>query len=148
MLRVWAAFDALYLAYYLARMITVGKVPFVSTLKGAQAVSNSFGSALPLAVSALSVGLILSMFWSAYGLWRARRFGQLLVYGQLPLRLLLAMPSVFFIPWLLQSFSRRQGAVAFIVLVIGTEGWKLVTVNRAYRHHDYPLKPRPDRGAA
>lgn len=148
MLRIWAALDGLFLAYYLVTTVMAEKIPFASYLLGAWTASVRYGSALPLAVGELTSVLVLSMFWSSYALWRGRRFGRPLVYAQLPFRLFLVVPSVFFLPWLFLPFQHSLDApIVLIVLILVTEALKLLTVGRAYGRRSDLLKPPPSGGA-
>lgn len=133
MLRLWGTLDLVFFVYYVAATVVAGKIPFLSGIQAARMSAKSDGSETPLILAVLGAALIVSTLWSGYALWTKRRVGRILVYGQLPLRLLLTMPSMFFIPWLMAMLPPRPALMALTALVIVTEGWKLVTVNRAYR---------------
>lgn len=118
MLRVWGLLDLLYFAYYVAGELSLGRIPFLSEIRAPQVMAGTWESAVPPVVVVVSALLLLSLLASGYALLLRRPYGRFLVYGQLPLRLLL------------------------VVLVLCTEAWKVFSVRRGSRHSG------PSRGGA
>jgi len=134
MLRVWGLLDLLYFAYYVTAELSLGRIPFLTDFQASQAMAGTWRSAVPPVVTALSVLFVLSLLASGYALLLCRRYGRFLVYGQLPFRLLLVMPSVFFLPWLVRPLPPESAFVLLVVLVLCTEAWKAFSVYRGYRY--------------
>lgn len=146
MLKLWGVMDFLYLASFVITAIGVGRIPFISDLQGSQMLANNYGNVMPIAVASLSLLLMVSLVGSGYTLFFGKRFGKWLVYGQFPFRLILVMPSFFFIPWMLRPLQAPYGLIVVILLVTGTEVWKLLSVKRAYTQHNQSLQPTAESG--
>ncbi|RQZ58172.1 hypothetical protein [Burkholderia sp. Bp9004] len=126
----WAAMDLLYLARYLWLNVVEGKIPFVADILRLQNLEQPTWYA-PLTTS-LSLGLTCFIAVTAYlfltNSWAARP----MAYVQIPFRLLLAVPSLSFIPWLLNLFGSHS-LVLNIALLIASESVKVLTLYRSGR---------------
>lgn len=147
MLKVWGTLDILYIAIYMLAAIAGGKVPFFSHLQASHLFVKSYGNSIPMVMTGLSLILVMSIAGSGYALSTGRRIGRLLVYWQFPFRLLLVMPSVFFLPMLCRPLRKVYGVIALMLLALGTEVWKLISVRRAYMQPHQSLKATPASGA-
>ncbi|MDN7875176.1 hypothetical protein QZM69_07075 [Burkholderia aenigmatica] len=123
--------DLLYLARYLWLNVVEGKIPFVADILRLQNLEQPTWYA-PLTTS-LSLGLTCFIAVTAYlfltNSWAARP----MAYVQIPFRLLLAVPSLSFIPWLLNLFGLHS-LVLNIAFLIVSESVKVFSLYCSGRH--------------
>jgi len=81
------------------------------------AIQQRHGSVLPLLVSILDVTLMLSMLVSGILLVKRSRLGRYVVIAQLPFRILLVMPSVFFLEHM--GWTGFSPAVLMVLMALG-----------------------------
>lgn len=115
----WGIMDALYLAHYLWANITRQRLPFISdVLDFTHHYAEQGGGIWLVVIFILSMITTLSLVLSAILLLmgRTKVFG--LIVLQTPLRLLLVIPSITFLPWLFATFSHRGIAVAISLLIL------------------------------
>jgi hypothetical protein len=140
MLKFWGSLDFLYLIYYTLGSVIARKSPLLGDVQHSVNLSDRMDMGLPIILTIVSLLLIVSMVVSCYSLLKGIRYGRMIVYGQLPFRLILVMPSIFFIPLLLKPFVKPLVAphphvtiAILMLLVVSTEGWKVITVRSAYK---------------
>lgn len=115
----WGALDALYMLNYVAKSVLQDRLPFFSDALSALRIIDDHGS---YAAVFITLGWCLQLSIAASGilLLRRNRWGERLVWLQLPFRLLLFVPSasVLFY-YMAPHFS--QGSVVGIALVVASE---------------------------
>ncbi|MDN7874660.1 hypothetical protein [Burkholderia aenigmatica] len=128
----WGGLDLFYLIRYVWINVADGRMPIVADLQAfSQLDQPHWFAGLWLG---LSVMLTLSIVVSAFLFLRGNAAARRLAYAQEPLRLLLAVPSLSFIPWLLTHFGITS-LVLSITLLLGSEALKIISLymTRRYR---------------
>ncbi|MEJ6327921.1 hypothetical protein Q2B95_04570 [Stenotrophomonas maltophilia] len=126
-LMLWGWMDIIGLASMVGANVYQGRVPFLSDISDAIKAQQMYGSAFPVIVSAVSVALLASFVASGYLLIKGRNAGRHLAFIQSPFRIILFMPSLFFLEYT-GVFSQYPWAlVAALVL---TELAKLWSIRR------------------
>lgn len=101
---LWGCMDAAQILIYIVSALRQGRIPYLHDMSGSVAVLDSHGWTA-LMVLAPSWVLQASLFAScALLLWRSR-LGVYLAYVQIPLRLMLLMPSVPFALMLVRNLD-------------------------------------------
>lgn len=109
----WGVLDLFYVGRFLYVGYSQDKVPLYTDLQSFILLSAEQSNA-SLLMFALSVLLNLSIVLSAVLLLCRHRSARYLVYAQTPLRVALAVPSLSFLPWLIQA-----GEINAIALLAG-----------------------------
>ncbi|HEM7878508.1 TPA: hypothetical protein U2L31_004926 [Burkholderia contaminans] len=124
----WGGLDLLYLIRYVWINVADGRIPIVSDLQAFSQLDQ------PHWFVGLSILLLLSIVASAFLFLLGRTAARRLAYVQEPLRLLLAVPSLSFIPWLLTHFGITS-LVLSITLLLCSEASKIISLymTRRYR---------------
>ncbi|MCY1439567.1 hypothetical protein D9M71_558100 [compost metagenome] len=122
----WGGMDLFYVARYCYLNFASGRVPFYSDIQSFVPLSAEHGV---VSVLFLSLGSILniSIFFSVYLFIRGSSRAPSLAYAQIPLRLILAVPSLSFVLW----FSKVVGvtsAVLMFGLLLFSELLKFVSI--------------------
>lgn len=123
----WAAMDLLYLCRYLWSSISRGEIPLYGDFLSFQQLQLSEPGWYAAPLFGLSVLLILSIAVSAGLFLTGSRFARPVAYVQTPLRLLMVVPSLSFLPWLLQWVGRSD-VLLNALLLLGSETLKVVTL--------------------
>jgi len=131
----WGAMDILYLAIYIGQNIIQRRIPFLADINNFRALYSEHGEGVWLmVVFILSMILTLSIVFSAALLLVAWGKVCYLVAAQTPLRLLLVVPSLSFLPWLVQYIHSGGVAVALILLLM-SEALKVGSLMVAKKHN-------------
>lgn len=113
----WGVLDVFYIVRFIWLNVEQGRIPLIDDIA-------SFSQLLPqqgmsaLVMFTLSLLLTISIIFSAVLLlvgWGRVRF---LVFAQIPLRLLLVVPSLSFAPWLLKQLHANGILLLIAVLII------------------------------
>ncbi len=113
----WGVLDVFYIVRFIWLNVEQGRIPLIDDIA-------SFSQLLPqqgmsaLVMFTLSLLLTISIIFSAVLLlvgWGKVRF---LVFAQIPLRLLLVVPSLSFAPWLLKQLHANGILLLITVLII------------------------------
>gem|GEM_PF-1269044 len=112
----WATMDAVQIAFYALSALQRGRIPYVDDAHGSLAVLQSHGYATLLTLVP-SWMLQASLIASAVLLLRHSRYGVLLAYAQIPLRLMFLVPSVPFALSALQGLT--MGPTASVLMAVG-----------------------------
>ena len=124
-LTIWGLLDLSFIGWVVGGSLLAGRVPIYSNLLRASEIAISFENSFPVVVTALSIILYVSIMVSGTLLYRRKPLGAMLAYAQLPFRVALSVPSLFFIPWLLAPLPLQFTVAGGIVLMIGSELFKL-----------------------
>ena len=124
-LMIWGLLDLGFFGWFVGTSLLAGHVPIYSNLRSAEEAATSFGSLFPIAVTALSTILYVSVLVSGTLLCLRKDFGVVLAYAQFPFRLAFVVPSLFFIPWLVAPLPHRIAVAVSIVMIVGSELFKL-----------------------
>ncbi|KVF71624.1 hypothetical protein WS75_20925 [Burkholderia sp. FL-7-2-10-S1-D7] len=128
----WGLLDLFYLVHFVWINVANGRIPIVTDLQVlGQSEQPPWFVVLWMGLSLL---LLLSIVASAFLFLLRRPAARRLAYAQEPLRLLLAVPSLSFIPWLLTHFGITS-LVLNITLLLGSEALKIISLyaTRRYR---------------
>ncbi|KAF1040084.1 MAG: hypothetical protein GAK33_01084 [Burkholderia lata] len=123
----WGGLDLLYLIRYVWINVADGRIPIVADLQAFSQLDQ------PHWFAGLSLLLLLSIVASACLFLLGRTAARRLAYVQEPLRLLLAVPSLSFIPWLLTHFGITS-LVLSITLLLGSEALKIISLHMTRRY--------------
>ena len=112
----WGAMDLFYIARFCYLSFSNGRIPFYSDIQSLSLLSAEHGL---VSVLFLLLGLVLSisMFFSAYLFFRGSSLAPLLAYAQIPLRLILAVPSLSFVLWLSKVVGVTSAVLMFLLLL-------------------------------
>ncbi|QVM90947.1 hypothetical protein JYG34_23575 [Pseudomonas entomophila] len=122
----WGAFDALLLADYLLKVISTGRVPFLSDLLRLPAIMSDHGLSTAL-LMALRTGFLLSLVVSCVLFFAQHASVKWLVALQLPLRLLFFIPSISLL-YLYAGFSASANPTRALLTVLACELLKIGTL--------------------
>ncbi|MHC9011083.1 hypothetical protein ACYX79_05575 [Stenotrophomonas rhizophila] len=127
----WATMDAVQIAFYALSALQRGRIPYVDDAHGSLAVLQSHGYATLLTLVP-SWMLQASLIASAVLLLRHSRYGVLLAYAQIPLRLVFLVPSVPFALSALQGLTMAPTASMLMAvgLMLVIELLKMGTLRR------------------
>ncbi|MBM3072596.1 hypothetical protein HV346_13490 [Enterobacter sp. RHBSTW-00994] len=115
----WGGMDALYIAHYFWYKIAQKQVPFVDDILNFTNIYSDHGSSyLLVTIFVLSMLTTLSIVFSALLLFLCWDRVFCVVVAQTPLRLLLVIPSVTFLPWLVKSIAPGEIVVAIVLLLL------------------------------
>lgn len=115
----WGTLDVLYLLNYAMKSILQDRLPFYSDALSALKIFDDHGSYSAVFI-ALGWGLQLSLVASGILLLRRHKWGQRLVWLQLPFRLLLFVPSASVLFYYTAPHF-LMGSTVFIALVVAAE---------------------------
>lgn len=122
---IWGLLDLSFFGWFVGTSLLAGRVPIYSDLHTAEETATSIGSLFPVAVTALSTILYVSVLVSGTLLFLRKHIGVVLAYAQFPFRLALVVPSLFFIPWLVAPLPHRIAIAVDIVLIGSSELFKV-----------------------
>ncbi|AOY99970.1 hypothetical protein BKK81_12540 [Cupriavidus sp. USMAHM13] len=124
----WGGLDLLYLIRLFWLNLAIGRVPLYDDIQAFGQLHEQGGyGAVGLGLSLL---LTVSIAVSACLFLRGSRYARPLAYAQVPLRLLLAVPSLSFIPWLLHAGEGASLPLNLGLLLL-SELLKVVTLYRS-----------------
>ncbi|MCC4105654.1 hypothetical protein [Serratia ureilytica] len=129
---LWGLLDLFYLVQFAWINVANDRIPIISDLQVlGQSEQPPWFVVLWMGLSLL---LLLSIAVSAFLFLLGRTAARRLAYAQEPLRLLLAVPSLSFIPWLLTHFGITS-LILSITLLLGSEALKIISLymTRQYR---------------
>lgn len=129
---IWGGLDILYFIWIILQAILSSKIPFYTDLVSSYDFALSYENNLPIYGAWLSVMLHISILVSGILLLFGRRVGIILSYIQFPLRILLLIPSLFFLTWLFEDISFPYFLWVVYSLIICTEIFKLFTLRRCF----------------
>ncbi|EHD1638551.1 arginine:ornithine antiporter [Salmonella enterica] len=121
----WGTLDLLYLIRFVWVNFDRGRIPIIADIQSFSQQEQPFWFAGLL--FGLSVLLTLSIVVSAFLFLRGHRWARVLAYAQEPLRLLLIVPSLSFVPWFIAYSDTRSPALNFAFL-LGSEALKVLTL--------------------
>lgn len=125
----WGSMDILYLANYLWQSIAGGRIPLIDDIFSFnQLYTEQGGGYWLILIFTLSMITTLSIFFSAVLLLTTGDRVIYLVAAQTPLRLLLVMPSLSFLPWLLNGINPGGIGLALVLLLTSEalKVWSLI----------------------
>ena len=123
----WGGLDLLYLVRFLWLNFADGRIPLYHDIQAfGQLHEQGDHAAVWLGLSLL---LTVSIAVSACLFLRGSRYARPLAYAQVPLRLLLAVPSLSFIPWLLHLGEGSSLSLNLGLLLV-SEVLKVITLRR------------------
>lgn len=113
----WGVMDIFYIARFCYVNYSQGRIPLYDDIQSFMLLAPEHGYVATLFFS-LSLVLNVSIIISMVLFFRGSRNVPGLVYAQIPLRLLLAMPSLAFIPWMAKvgDFSSVGLLLSLLVL--------------------------------
>ncbi|WP_349985880.1 hypothetical protein ABRP17_006050 [Stenotrophomonas sp. WHRI 8082] len=114
---LWGAMDLAALLLYAVSSVYQGGIPVAHDIASGMAIQQRHGSMLPLLVSILDATLLLSMLLSGILLVKRYRLGRYVVIAQLPFRILLVMPSVFFLAHM--GWAGFSPALLMVLMALG-----------------------------
>jgi len=114
----WGVMDVLYLAAYVWQSIAEGRIPLIDDIFNFnQLYTEQGGGYWLILIFILSMITTLSIAFSAVLLLIAWDKVGYLVAAQTPLRLLLVVPSLSFLPWILKGINSGGIALALVLLL-------------------------------
>ena len=125
----WGVMDVIYLAAYLWQSIAEGRIPLIDDIFSFnQLYTEQGGGYWLILIFTLSMITTLSIFFSAVLLLTAWDKAIYLVAAQTPLRLLLVMPSLSFLPWILKGINPGGIGLALVLLLTSEtlKVWSLI----------------------
>jgi hypothetical protein len=122
---IWGLLDLSFFGWFVGTSLLAGRVPIYSDLHSAGETARSFGSLFPVAITALSTILYVSVLVSGTLLCLRKHVGVVLAYAQFPFRLAFVVPSLFFIPWLVAPLPHRITVATSMVLIGSSELFKV-----------------------
>lgn len=124
----WGVMDVLYLSSYVWQSITAGRIPLIDDIFSFnQLFTEQGGGYWLILIFTLSIITTLSIVLSAVLLLTAWQKVGYLVAAQTPLRLLLVVPSLSFLPWFLKGINSGGIGLA-LVLLLTSEALKVWSV--------------------
>lgn len=130
-IRFWGICDILFFAWYLTNSLIKGNMPIYHDIKQILQTTKSFEHPLPLFIGIPAIVLYLSLPFSGKLLYQLNKKGAIVSYIQTPFRLLLALPSLFFIYWPISILYEEPATSELIfggVLILFSEAAKLFTI--------------------
>jgi hypothetical protein len=122
---VWGLLDLSFFGWFVGKSLLAGRVPIYSDLRRAGEIATSFGDPFPIEVAAVGTIIFISLPVSGTLLCLRKHFGVVLAYAQFPFRLAFAVPSLFFIPWLMAPLPLQIAIPVYIVLIVSSELFKV-----------------------
>lgn len=122
----WGIFDAIYVARYVSLSVSGGRVPYVDDFNNALGLLAVHGG-LPKVLAALVWGLELSIVLSCCFFLLQWRVARWLAYFQVPLRLVLFVPSISVL-FMGPDLKERYGIILLLSLLVMSEGLKVWTL--------------------
>lgn len=113
---IWGWIDLANLAGYIGTSMYRDQIPIIDDILAAHNAYKMYGSSLPLIASYLGAILLISFAASGYLLVNQKSAGLGLAIAQSPFRLLLFMPSLFFLDQL--RFEDRSPWILVIIIVL------------------------------
>ncbi|WP_127960503.1 arginine:ornithine antiporter [Serratia microhaemolytica] len=126
--RFWAVLDLFYLVRFIWLNISQQRIPLYDDIVAFNHYLPQQGTA-SIILFCLSIVLTLSIPVSAGLLFKQHRLATWLAYAQTPLRLLLVVPSLAFLPWALKTLDLHNAQIALGLLII-SEVLKVWTLYR------------------
>lgn len=123
---IWGGMDLASVSIYAGIQAKEGRFPFVTDAFRASQCAAEHG-ALSTVLSLAALALTLSCVASGILLARGARWGVLIAIGQAPIRVLLVLPSLFFLLYMDVAGSGK----ALLVVIILTEALKMWTIQRS-----------------
>jgi hypothetical protein len=127
----WGALDLFYIGRFSYVNYAEGRIPFYSDVQSFVALAPEHGSVSVL-LFLLSAVLNVSVIVSAFLLFFKQRSARIFICFQTPLRLLLVVPSLSFLPWLI-NISGVISAVLLVGLLVMSEIIKVLSIIFAKR---------------
>lgn len=125
---LWGWMDVAGVVFFLGSDIYRGRTPLIADLFNALSTHQLYGGILPLIVSGASMILFASFIASGYLLIKGADSGRYLAIAQSPFRVLLLMPSLFFLGHI--KFLSQSLWILVAALVV-TELVKLWSIRRS-----------------
>ncbi len=129
----WGCMDLFFILHFLWSNFGHGRIPFYTDFRALGELGQPFWFSTAWLV--LSLFLVASTAVSAWLFLSGHRFAKRWAYAQTPLRLVLAEPSLSFIPMLL-NIAESHSLVLNLSLLIGSEVLKVYTLYRYGRVKD------------
>lgn len=115
----WGALDMFYIIRYLWIDIVQRRIPLISDVIDFSHMSAEYGGEFYITTMfLLSLVLNVSIVFSAVLLLLRWKKVHVLVYAQIPFRLLLVIPSLSIAPWLLKNFDIHSLFALVFVLIV------------------------------
>lgn len=116
---IWGALDIFYIIRFAWLNVEQGRIPLVDDIISFNHINSEYGSefwtVLMFSVSLiLNISIIISAILLLVGWCRVHCF----IYIQIPFRLLMAIPSISFLPWLLKQLNITSVSIFVILLVL------------------------------
>jgi len=125
----WGVMDVLFLAAYVWQSIVEGRIPIIDDIFSfKQLYTEQGGGYWLILIFTLSIITTLSIVFSAVMLLNAWVKVSYLVAAQTPLRLLLVIPSLSFLPWILKGINPGGIGLALVLLLTSEalKVWSLI----------------------
>jgi hypothetical protein len=123
---VWGVFDAIYIARYVLLSVSAGRVPYIDDFNSAMGLLAVHGG-LPKVLAAVVWGLEISIVLSCCFFVMRWRVARWLAYVQVPLRLVLFVPSISVL-FMGADLKERYGIALLLSLLVMSEGLKVWTL--------------------
>jgi len=117
LLLFWGVMDVFYIVRFCYLGFSNDRIPFYSDIQSFVLLSAGHGF---VSVFFLLLGVVLniSMFFSAYLFLRGSSQAPCLAYAQIPLRLILAVPSLSFVLWFSKVVGVTSAVLMFALLLL------------------------------
>lgn len=123
----WGLMDLFYIVRFVWINVTQGRIPLVEDIINFSHISSQHGGGVYITIAFLSsLTLNVSIIFSSVLLLRCWRKSRVIVYAQIPFRIFLTVPSLSFLPWLLNRFD-ISGLFFLLGILIFSELLKLGT---------------------
>jgi hypothetical protein len=122
----WGVFDAIYIVRYVLLSVSAGRIPYVDDFNSAMGLLAVHG-ALPKFLAALVWALEISIVLSCCLFFLRWRIARWLAYVQVPLRLVLFVPSISVL-FMGPDLKERYGIALLLSLLVISEGLKVWTL--------------------
>ncbi|WP_342653853.1 hypothetical protein [Pseudomonas sp. F3-2] len=122
----WGIFDAIYVARYMLASVSAGRIPYVDDFNSAMELLAVHG-ALPKVLATVVWGLEISIVLSCCFFFLRWRTARWLAYVQVPLRLVLFVPSISVL-FMGPDLKERYGIALLLSLLVISEGLKVWTL--------------------
>ncbi|QEW33886.1 hypothetical protein D0N50_20360 [Erwinia billingiae] len=115
----WGILDVLYIVRFIWLNAMQGRIPLIDDIISFSQISSGYGDRLYITIMfILSLVLTISIIFSAVLLLLRWRKVHVLIYAQIPFRLLLVVPSLSFAPWLLKQINLQGMFVLILILIV------------------------------
>jgi len=123
----WGWIDLMGVLFYVGMEVFHGRIPFFDGMSNSIGAYQAYGNLFPLVAFLSGFVLLASFLVSGTLLVKQKNAGQLLAFVQFPFRMLLLMPSLFFLKYIV--LGSQSSLVMFSALLL-SEVLKLWSIRR------------------